>query len=402
MLKASPASPAYIFGGGSLLFTVIITVLNGVCYGSSRASTRDSSLVEAVTVSLSIINCSVILALILIWANTSRVESKERWKSWTIGVYGIGIGYLVIATGVMAGGISWSTMRLMAGAQESKVSSRTQSLLIARCVFWAISVLSQGLLCGVLLTTLTSTNTYDQWPSLICHELDSTLPSRSGTIHKGAPSLVSECQRQSIDSTPQRQPSVSRTTSRRSTRYSGRTLIQPVSKPKSLDLNPIANSESAILHLKPDTDQEDNNSGSIQSRPHQLQRRDSEIKRSLDSVMLRPSLVRSSSAQSDATIRPLPKPKLKLTDESNIHPLFRSDNRSPPPTATPNTMVLASPDAGQTITVNTLQRMRSTRSVGTHSPRSRSPLNERADQPFWDIERRPESALSFHKSGPDT
>ncbi|KAL4865469.1 hypothetical protein BDV12DRAFT_188153 [Aspergillus spectabilis] len=401
MLKASPALPARSLGGASLLLTVIVTVVDGVCYGYFRASTSESSLVEAVTVSLSIINCSVILALILIWANASDAGSKVRRKNWTTGVYGIGIGYLFIATGVTAWGISWSTMQLMIEAKASTISSHTQSLLIARCVVWAISTMSQGLLCGVLLTTLISSETNDQWPSLIMHELDSILPSRSGTIHKGAPSLVSECQRQSIDSTPQHQ-SLSSTSSRRSTRNSGRSLIQPNSKPNSLDLNTtsISKSESATPHIKPDNYQEDHASESSQTRQQQLQRTNSEIKLSLDSVMLRPSLVRSASAQSDATIRPLP--KLKLPDESNIHPLFRSDSRSPPPTATPNTMVLASPDAGQTITVNKLQRMRSTRSVGTHTPRSRSPLFERVDHNFGDIERRPESALSYHKSGPDT
>jgi hypothetical protein len=337
--------------------------------------------------------------LILIWANALKVGSKARRKNWATVIYGIGIGYLFIATGVTAGGISWSTMHLMTEAKESTVSSHTQSLLLARCVLWAVSTMSQGMLCGILLTNLISSEKHSEWPSLISHELNSILPSRSGTIQKGAPSLVSECQRQSIEST--HQSSVSSTTSRRSTRYSGRTLIQPNSKPNSLDLNPtyIPKPESTTHLNQSDNYQEDRGTESNQTRPQQPQRTNSEIKRSLDSVMLRPSLVRSSSTQSDATLRPLP--KLKLPDESNIHPLFRSDSRSPPPTATPNTMVLASPDAGQIITVNTLQRMRSTRSVGTHTPRSRSPLFERVDHYFGDMEQRPESALSYYKTRPD-
>ncbi|KAL4883259.1 hypothetical protein BJY04DRAFT_185128 [Aspergillus karnatakaensis] len=376
MPKASPALPSHMLGGVSLVLTVIVTIVDGVCYGSFRKSTPDSSLLETVTISLGIINCSVVLALLLTWAIASKFESKVSRGYWVPSIYGVGIGYLLIATGITAGSISWSTMQLMIEAKESTVSSQIHALLVARCILWAITVLIQGMLCGVLSTTLINHGSQQQWSGLIPHELDAILPSRSSTIRKEAPLLVSECQRRSIDSTPQHQSSAANTT-RRSNRYSGRTLFHPCSKPDSLDLSTAStlNSQAATprSHSGYHQGRDDNN----QTRPQPLQRCDSEIKQSLDSVMLRPSLVRSSSAQSDATIRP--PPKLKLPDESNIHPLFRSDSQSPPPTATPNTMVLASPDAGQTITVNTLQRMRSTRSVGTHTPRSRSPLFDRAD-----------------------
>lgn len=50
-------------------------------------------------------------------------------------------------------------------------------------------------------------------------------------------------------------------------------------------------------------------------------------------------------------------------DESNIHPLFRSDSPIPPQITTPGTCVIASPDAGRIITPKassrSLQRMRS-------------------------------------------
>ncbi len=49
--------------------------------------------------------------------------------------------------------------------------------------------------------------------------------------------------------------------------------------------------------------------------------------------------------------------------ESHIHPLFRSDSPTPPPIATPGTVVLAAPNAGQVISdrqsIRTLSRMRS-------------------------------------------
>ncbi|KAJ0420912.1 hypothetical protein BJY00DRAFT_118023 [Aspergillus carlsbadensis] len=400
MLKASPA---YLLGGASLLSTIIVTIVHGACYASLRTSTHDKSLFEAVTVGLSLLSCVVVLAFILVWAHDSTIDARAQQRWWKTSTYGVCIGYLLITTGITAGTISWNTVQ-----SESTISPLRQALLIARCVIWAISVLSQGMLCGYLLTTLTNNNTNDndQWPSLISHELESNLPSRSGTINKGtskATSVISDSQRPSIDSMPQHQSTILRTTSQRSTRYSGKTLIQPDSKPNSLDLDPMHISRPVCAATRASPQEQD--SESSPSRPQQLPRSNSGIKRSLDSVMLRPfsftpSHAPSSSTSSTETITPKRYlPKLKLPDESNIHPLFRSDSRSPPPTATPNTMVLASPDAGQTISVKTLQRMRSTRSVGTHTPRSRSPLFERADHDLAaESIQRPDSALSYNRS----
>ncbi|KAF4975852.1 hypothetical protein FZEAL_7408 [Fusarium zealandicum] len=59
--------------------------------------------------------------------------------------------------------------------------------------------------------------------------------------------------------------------------------------------------------------------------------------------------------------------------ELHIHPLFRSDSPTPPPIATPGTVVLASPNAGQVITQR--QSIRSLRAAST--PVVPSPLSHR-------------------------
>ncbi|KAL3476092.1 hypothetical protein BJX99DRAFT_228516 [Aspergillus californicus] len=370
------ASPVYLLGGTSFILTTITTIFNGVSYGLSKASRSSSSLMEAVVVSLSIISCTVVLALTLLWAYDFRIETSRR-KSWRARTYAICMGYLFIATGIAAGGIAWSTIQ----STETEGSRHRHSLSIARCVIWAISVLSQGVLCGYLLTTLTINNNHNQWPSLIQPDFETMLPSRSVTIRKGSPSIA-ESQRQSIDTRPQHQSSISSTGSRRSTRYSGKTLL-PESKPNSIDLNPtlISYPENIATGGIQEACTIENPAKPLQPPapppPSHLQRSNSSIKRSLDNVMIRPSYLSSPSfrpATTRKTSHPLP--KLKLPDESNIHPLFRSDSCSPPPTPTPGTMVLASPEAGQTISAMTLQRMRSTRSVSAHTPRSRSPLFE--------------------------
>ncbi|KKK26500.1 hypothetical protein ARAM_001022 [Aspergillus rambellii] len=407
------ASPAYLLGGASLLSTFIVTILDGVCYATSRASVPNTSTVEAVIVSLSTLSCVVLLVMVLLWMNDLKVDSRVQQKPWRRCTYGTAIGYLSLATGITAAGIAWSAVQSLSGASgsesESRKSSATsnrQSVLIARCVLWAISVLSQGTLSGYLLTRTRKDNP-SQWPTLISHELDAIiLPNPSGTIHQveaaKTPSQTTESQRPSIDPKDDRlppiQPSASRTASQGSNRFSDRTLFHQDSKPNSIDLNLtktttlVSYPDSVTTRSKPDPYPDDPDLESAAdplSRTQQLHRSNSDLKRSLDSVLLRPlssalsSPIPSSSSSSPTQIDAIakrPLPKLNLPDESNIHPLFRSDSRSPPPTPTPGTIVVASPAAGQTISVKALNRMRSTRSVGAHTPRSRSPLFERVDQ----------------------
>jgi hypothetical protein len=65
--------------------------------------------------------------------------------------------------------------------------------------------------------------------------------------------------------------------------------------------------------------------------------------------------------------------------EAHIHPLFRSDSPTPPPTATPGTIVFAAPHAGQVISdrqsirsIQSMRRLRSESLPGVPSPLSRS------------------------------
>lgn len=87
---------------------------------------------------------------------------------------------------------------------------------------------------------------------------------------------------------------------------------------------------------------------------------------------------RRSRSYSPASIRTqLPKPQRSFTQqtsasESHIHPLFRSDSPTPPPLATPGTVVIAAPQAGQVISdrqsIRSLSRMRSGSLPAVSSP----------------------------------
>ncbi|RYP70844.1 hypothetical protein DL771_005219 [Monosporascus sp. 5C6A] len=65
-----------------------------------------------------------------------------------------------------------------------------------------------------------------------------------------------------------------------------------------------------------------------------------------------------------------PSPELS-SDELHIHPLFRSNTPTPPPPASPGTVVVAAPDAGKVISEKSLTRMRSGSLPTTPSPLSR-------------------------------
>ncbi|KAL4980256.1 hypothetical protein BDW66DRAFT_167241 [Aspergillus desertorum] len=386
MLKASPA---YLFGGASFFLTIIVTALNGVFYGSSRAFTPGGSFIEAVTVIFSVISCSVVLALGLILANVSKINSRVLRDGWRTITYGIGIGYLIIATGVTAGGITWSALQAVREVTGLGIGSNRQALLIARCVLWAVSIFTQGMLCGVLLTTASSNDRCNKWPASISCELSTIAFNQSEMLRKGAsraPSSIAESICPSIETITPHRSSISRKASRRTNRYSGKALIKSGSKSNSFDPNStvVPYPGSAATCTTVGGSYGDQCSENSQSKPLQLRRSSSQIKRSVDGVMLRPSPAISSSAQLESTKQPPLKPK--VSDESNIHPLFRCGTRSPPPTATPSTMVVAAPDAGQTITVKTLQRMKSTRSSGTYASRRKSPLLEQTDYLFEDVD----------------
>ncbi|KAL4807835.1 hypothetical protein BDV18DRAFT_159048 [Aspergillus unguis] len=426
-------SPAYLLGGTSLISTSISTIFNGICYGFSSSSIWGNSSIEVATVTLNIITCLVVLALVLVYANASKINARTPWKACEAIAYGLGTGYLLLAAAASAGTIAWSTIQSASHAEESTGIHSGRSLFIARCIVWAISVLTQGMLCGVLLSTprTTPANTQDRWPTLISYELNAVVSndtSRNEAMRKEACNTavsISEydSQRPSLDTLTQPRSSasasasasVSRTTSYRSDRYSGKMSTQTDSTRESFDSNttcvPVSRPESTACTRR-DTQEEHTKSQSqsqLQPQPQPQrfsQRASSQIKRSLDSVMLRPTSSLSAPGPSMAAPEPptkakRPLPRLKVPDESNIHPLFRSCSLSPPPTATPTSMVLASPEAGQTIDKKALQRMRSSREVRPRASWRRSPLFEQTDHLFEDRpdDNRPVSVLSYNSFG---
>ncbi|PWY70192.1 hypothetical protein BO70DRAFT_432235 [Aspergillus heteromorphus CBS 117.55] len=384
-------SPTRILGGITLLSTFIATVLDGMCYTFSRSLSSHISSVESAIVSLGAVSCVALVAVSYLWVNDLKSEAATPYRSRGACTYGVIAAYLSIATGVTAGGIAWSAAQSMTA--KTSVTKRHQSLLIARCIIWAISVLSQGILGGYFLTTLikrepTPTPTPipisppTKWSPSPSQELDVLSEQASVKENHGrdSPSLTSESQRESADlkpdgdTVPPIQPSVSNTESHTSNRYSGRTLFLHDSKQNSLDLQRsyLSQGDSIGISSKPVEPPNDPAGcpvgAKVRSEPPKIRRSYSDTKRSLDA-----SSTRSSPATSSTQLR------------------------LPAPTPMPGTTVIASPAAGQTISVKTLNRVRSTRSLRSQGPRSRSPL---FDQPLQSMERNADSPEPSGRGSP--
>lgn len=96
--------------------------------------------------------------------------------------------------------------------------------------------------------------------------------------------------------------------------------------------------------------------------------------------------------------------------ESHIHPLFRSDSPTPPPTATPNTVVVAAPNGGQLlsdrVSIRTLSRMRSGSLPAVPSPLSQQgsfdSFPRRPDTSSPELREEEEDDEDLQSSGDDT
>ncbi|PLN76632.1 hypothetical protein BDW42DRAFT_178252 [Aspergillus taichungensis] len=408
--------PIHYFGAASLLLTLVVTVLDGVCVVSSRSSPSNTSAIEAAILGLGAISCGTLIVLLVLWTLDIENNTLQSWKNWRAITYGAVITYLAIATATTAALLAWSAVQFAAETSNSAEHQRRQPLLIARCVMWAISVMAQGVLGGYLLTGLKSQGRRpSRWPGSAAHEL-TRFPNRSTSRARASrpPSSSTDSlghTKERHDVLPpqhqqhQQQPAASSAASRRSNRYSGRTLYRHDSKraSASLDLKRDLNCPPSIYvspSVTPDIFDADGDSCVTivaDSRGHELPaQRPSWEKSPLHSITAASSPPPASSSTTTVASAPQitqpnapPKailPTLVFPDESNIHPLFRPSSSSPPPTPTPGTIVVASPNAGQTITMKMLSRVRSTRSTHSlrrqhhHTPRSRSPLFEQMDQ----------------------
>ncbi|KAF5864934.1 hypothetical protein ETB97_005821 [Aspergillus alliaceus] len=384
----------FLIGGASFVLTTIVTLLDGLCLRSFKHLSSNIRSIESAVLVLNVVSCVALAVATLSRATDTKNDNIGQSSGWRRRVYCVTVVYLAVAIGVTAGGIAWSTAQVMTESKRMPLSSSQRLLMIIRTVIWAIFVLAQGLLGGLLLMmTLAKQMSRSRCSSSLSHDLETLQEQLVVDYRQGSAKsqLITESrknsadQKWSCDGLTTTQPS---TASLISKRYSGRTLYQQDSKHGSLELYPpLSYPECVVMRGKVGHCPNKHDScpaGTVRDAGlRKAQENVPEIKCSLDTLRRQSSLRRSTdtwnSLQSEVPSRSAP-PKVQLSDESNIHPLFRSNSPTPPPTAMPGTTVIASPAAGQTISIKALYRMRSTHSLQSYIPRSRSPLFERIDQ----------------------
>lgn len=340
----------YILAVMATLSTFIVAILNGVAYASSQSLPDSTSTMRQAPLSLSVITCVALIVLSLFLHKD--VRGDQQWPEWKLGLFYFTGVYLLIAAA--SSSATMTTDNLSSGLGAS------------RSILWALSLLAQGQYFGFLLVNSNQKTPAPIWPTSYSQELPrsdspSTITPPQAALDPG-PRAGFDTRRSSLRKFP-----------RRSARYSGGTLcLQNTNEPKynSFDTSSstISSPEPSPTHshmsnttIERDTRPLLRGNGSIRSMPSLRHER---VQHSLDSlVQTSPTTSTFHLDSPSASTLTLPEAR-----EQNIHPLFRSTSPVPSPTPTPGTMVKASPSAGQTITKNTLTRMRSNRSLRTPSP----------------------------------
>lgn len=341
----------YTLAATAMISALSVAILNGVAYATLQSLPSPTPGSGLAPLSLSVISWVALTVLSLLLHKDVRGE--RQWSTWKMGVFYFTGAYLLIAAASSSG--TMTTASLPSG------------LWISRSIFWAFSILSQGLYFGFLLATTMQKKPEPAWPRSYSQELK-PIPDSPSSIAPPA-AIHDHCTRGGFDT---RMTSL-RKFPRRSKRYPGGALS--LENPTEAKYDSSDSSSSTISSPEPsptkdhlpntfsdrDTRPLLRGNGSIRSMPSLRQER---VQQSLDSLVQRSPTASAYHLDSPSAST------LNLADsrEHNIHPLFRSTSPSPPPTPTPGTMVKASPSAGQTITKNTLTRMKSARSLRTPSP----------------------------------
>ncbi|KAL2002597.1 hypothetical protein VTN02DRAFT_6407 [Thermoascus thermophilus] len=374
----------YSLGTASATSTIVTTILNTLCSVSLRRSLIGLRSIDFATVGLSAVSCVGLVALTVSHAKDIEANSPAC-RSWEIWAYVAICTYLFVTTGVVAGAVASRSSQFMT-APSHPTAHQTRSLFVAWCVMWAISVLTQGLLCGFLLVQITDREprngylyrfppgrgrTADMPPVHRRKESSTILPPFSpvpwsrpllaqSTASSERPSSLHSSISGVVKPTTASLPKLSKC-------YSGRTLCQGDSKQESSEcLSPghvceqwdttavHRDDRETVLQASPATTTAAGRHALVASRS----RSERLPTTSLDSVVLHDAIQQlPASFTHPGYSRPLSRPRTASV-ESHIHPLFRSGSPSPPPTPTPGTRVTAAPTGGQTISSQALREMR--------------------------------------------
>ncbi|KAJ5095091.1 hypothetical protein N7532_007382 [Penicillium argentinense] len=345
----------YILTGTTLFTALLVTILNGLAYAALQSTPAHTAAAGLAPVALSVLTCTTLTSLAVILHKD--IQSNTQWSKWKQGVFYFAGTYLLIAAASVTGTVT---------KDELLSTTNQQSLFIARSIFWAFSLLTQGAYYGYILVSLKQTPS-PAWPQTYNSELKTldsrttiTPPSRAVT-DPDSPKF--DTRRSSLRKFPRHL---------NATRFSGCTLDLDKDRHSifttSSGDSPTKPEPSPTLPY-PDT-RPFLHGGSTRSTPSLRA-----PTASLNTLIRQPSTT-STCSYLDAPASPAAS-ITTFEGQENIHPLFRSNSPCPSPTPGPGSCVMASPSAGQMITQQTLTRMRSARSLRENRSPLPSPSSER-------------------------
>ncbi|KAK0124632.1 hypothetical protein ONS95_009579 [Cadophora gregata] len=376
---------------------------------SQNSSPVKTNVVAIVASGLSAVTVGLLLLLLgrqVRYRNGAHIQDFGHGRQHTYLLAGFGAVFGILSA--VSSAILLGLMRTRQDLPKRIITSSTKALVIASFIVWAISLLSQAvfIICMVIIQRRDfqqQIQTYDpeREPQNVSEMIESARPGASSVQrsmgHRTTPSL---------ESPP---PSSGRSRAGSDTMSSFRSsfsqVVRPISsktklishnhrspyRPQSIE----SNHRETIVSIEDGFDSWDTSAVDSQSR-EAVASASPTPPRFLETIPASPTTSRSASPGFPLDLEP-PKrrkrsrsyspanssrdlsktartqsPTESVSSEAHIHPLFRTDSPTPPPAATPGTIVTAAPGAGQVISdrqsIRSIHRMRSGSLPSSPSP----------------------------------
>ncbi|KAH7418548.1 hypothetical protein BKA64DRAFT_635666 [Cadophora sp. MPI-SDFR-AT-0126] len=340
------------------------------------------------------------------YRNGAHIQDFGHGRQHTYLLAGFGGVFGILSA--VASAILLGFMRTSPDLPKRTIASSTKTLVIAAFILWAISLLSQALF--IICMVIIQRKDFQQQIQTYNPESE---PQNVSDMMESAKPRVSSVQRSinhrttpSIESPP---PSSGRSRAGSDTMSSFRSSFSQVVRPISSKTKLISHNHRSpyrpqsiesthretIVSIEDGFDSWDTSAVDAQSR-EAVASASPTPPRFLETIPASPTTSRSASPGFPLDLEP-PKPRKRsrsyspanssrdlskptrtqsptesVSSEAHIHPLFRTDSPTPPPAATPGTMVTAAPGAGQVISdrqsIRSIHRMRSGSLPSSPSP----------------------------------
>lgn len=386
---------ALAVASGTALVTCDIIFAVALSSASSPAVTKIAAIVASVLGSVSAALSLLLLGRQIRYRNGAHIQDFGHGRQHT---------YLLAGFAGVFGVLSAVASALVLGMIRSRaaelpkiiISSSTESMVVGGFIVWAVALLSQAvfIICMVIIQRR------DFQQQIQTYQLETTPEAPESEMKETRPraTSVQDNEYRGNDSMESRSPPPSSGRSRTgsdtisSLRSSLSQVVRPItSKTKLINKSPYrpnsieSSHRDTSISIEDGFDSWDTSTVDAQSRKA-VESASPTPPRFLETIPASPTGSRSPSPGFPLDLEPpktrqrsrsyspansyrdLPRtrttsPTESMNNEAHIHPLFRTDSPTPPPAATPGTIVTAAPGAGQVISdrasIRSIHRIRS-------------------------------------------